>query len=51
MCVLPMGLKADLSDFEQSKYAYESGRSIGGVYIFGEAVLTMELPRRYATPP
>ena len=32
MCVLPMGLKADLSDFEQGKYAYESGRSIGGVY-------------------
>ena len=32
MCVLPMGLKADLSDFEQGKHAYESGRSIGGVY-------------------
>ena len=32
MCVLPMGLKADLSDSEQGTYAYESGRSIGGVY-------------------
>jgi hypothetical protein len=32
MCVLPMGLKADLSVFEQGTYAYGSGRSIGGVY-------------------
>ncbi len=31
-CVLPLGLKADLSDFEQGTYAYGSGRSIGGVY-------------------
>lgn len=32
MRVLPLGLKADLSDFEQGTYAYGSGRSIGGVY-------------------
>ncbi len=32
MCVLQLGLKADLSDFEQGTNAYGSGRSIGGVY-------------------
>ena len=27
-----MGLRVYLSDFEQGKHAYESGRSIGGVF-------------------
>ena len=32
MCVLSIGLRVDRSNFEQGKHAYESGRSIGGVY-------------------